>query len=86
MSTTHDDARTYIGRAVDYLAAIPLPEDRWVYTECNGDPTAYVVDATDMTDLGRRLDAHMPDAYSLWCGDTSPDVYPSLQAALEEAH
>ena len=52
--------------AVERLDATLLEDGDYVYQESPAG-RYYRVDATDLEDLGRRLLAGEPDAYSLWC-------------------
>ncbi len=58
-----------VKRAAEYLTATP-DGDEWAYY-AHETGRRYRVSEEDMADLGRRLREGQPDAYSLWCAETS---------------
>ena len=59
--------------AVEFLNAEKV-EDGYKYFD-DASRKYWLVGEHDLEDLGRRLQANEPDAYSLWCSDTVSEEY-----------
>ena len=57
--------------AVEHLNAEEHSEGYKYFDHATG--LYWISDAIDVEDLGRRLQASEPDAYSVWCSDTVSD-------------
>lgn len=68
-TTMANETTETLQAAIDALHAIRMPDGDYVYYE-QGTHQHYRVTEIDMEDLGDRLIARMPDAYSLWCAET----------------
>lgn len=69
---------TDLRRAIDLLSADRCARTEWVYFD-DATRRHYVADSDDLRDLGARLRADEPDAYSCWCADTFGVVATAAQ-------
>lgn len=62
----------HLSLALDRLDALAMGDGRYMYRDDNTRQW-YAVEVSELEDLGRRLKAGEPDAYSLWCAETSAE-------------
>lgn len=62
----------HLSLALDRLDALAMGDGRYMYRDDNTRQW-YAVEVSELEDLGRRLEAGEPDAYSLWCAETSAE-------------
>lgn len=80
-TTTHTDIELEAA-GLQYLGTYESPDGTVDYhDEAAGH--SFRVDMSDVRDLGRRILAETPDAYSLWCAETDAVAYPSDSLRFE---